>query len=231
MTSNTLHSELNLALQKANAATEELLSIGTFLTVEQVAVGCNSACCNFLNSSDHTRNAMLPWELMSEEERNGLISRVNIKLTRPEMSAELLHNEWMDMMISEGWRYGPLKDVNKKSDPMLLSYNDLIIEYRMLDVIISRIVSTLSDRISASTVSCCGNAHNAIFRRSFNDLSVEEKDLYFKINGKASELLALLKSVDSSNQHPPNEERATNVSLAIRHLEDAVYRAIKGLTS
>ena len=42
-----------------------------------------------------------------------------------EKIAENVHDVWAVGRISEGWRYGDVKDVEKKLTPLLVPYNEL----------------------------------------------------------------------------------------------------------
>lgn len=40
-------------------------------------------------------------------------------------NAEQLHQDWMDAYVAMGWTYGPVRDVEKKTHPDMVPYNDL----------------------------------------------------------------------------------------------------------
>ena len=80
-----------------------------------------------------------------------------------------------------------------------------------------------------------------LFRPRYRKLSDEEVALHDEIKGKAEELAELFAKIDTTPRatvpHPSEDvvthmalNRGANISLAVRHLEDAVYRAVKGLT-
>lgn len=46
-------------------------------------------------------------------------------LALTEKIAENVHDVWAVGRISEGWTYGPVKDVEKKITPLLVPYSDL----------------------------------------------------------------------------------------------------------
>lgn len=80
-----------------------------------------------------------------------------------------------------------------------------------------------------------------LFRPKYRQLTTDELDLHNEIKAKAGELAALFAKIDPApreSQPSPSVDllrhialnRGASVTLAIRHLEDAVYRAIKALT-
>ena len=42
-----------------------------------------------------------------------------------ELIAENVHEVWADGRVKEGWKYGEVKDSNKKETPCLVPYNQL----------------------------------------------------------------------------------------------------------
>lgn len=69
-----------------------------------------------------------------------------------------------------------------------------------------------------------------LFRKRYKKLTEAEVALHDAIKDKAEELHALFLSI-SPSMPDPVRDRGANVQLGIRHLEDAVYRAVKGLTA
>ncbi|MEM1395910.1 MAG: hypothetical protein AAGH38_00485 [Pseudomonadota bacterium] len=75
-------------------------------------------------------------------------------------------------------------------------------------------------------------AGDALFRKRYRQLTDDEVALHDRIKDKAAELAASFYEVAPIHQgHVADREKGANVQLAIRHLEDAVYRAVKALTS
>lgn len=83
---------------------------------------------------------------------------------------------------------------------------------------------------------------HSLFRTRYRQLSADEMALHDAIKGKADELAALFARIDTAPRVPlPSAgiavlehvslNRGAHVTLALRHLEDAVYRAVKALTA
>lgn len=78
-----------------------------------------------------------------------------------------------------------------------------------------------------------------LFRPRYRPLLASELALHDEIKAKASELARLFAQVPRHSASPVEANylenlagnRGANVTLAIRHLEDAVYRAVKALTT
>ena len=79
----------------------------------------------------------------------------------------------------------------------------------------------------------------ALFRKRYRQLSDEEMALHDAIKDSETELAELFGRIPRGG--PPSGasdfletiafNRGANVTLALRHLEDAVYRAVKALTT
>ena len=67
---------------------------------------------------------------------------------------------------------------------------------------------------------------SGLFRKRYRQLNDDELKLHDEIKDKADELHALFQRIDKTAVGA-----GRNVAIAVHHLEDAVYRAVKGLTS
>jgi hypothetical protein len=50
------------------------------------------------------------------------------------------HESWLAEKVANGWKYGPVKDPEKKEHPCMVAYESLPIEQRMKDYLFSSIV-------------------------------------------------------------------------------------------
>lgn len=72
------------------------------------------------------------------------------------------------------------------------------------------------------------------FRPRYRKLAAGELDLHDRIKAEAFQLLTTINNVPLVRKQAGQEvtgEEIANVKLAFRHLEDAVYRAVKALTA
>lgn len=77
-----------------------------------------------------------------------------------------------------------------------------------------------------------GTPAPSLFRKRYRQLSPEEVALHDEIKAKADELLELIcKACAPCSTYDLSAERERNRVLAVQHLEDAVYRTVKGLTA
>lgn len=78
----------------------------------------------------------------------------------------------------------------------------------------------------------------SLFRKRYRQLQPDELALHDAIKGKADELAQLFAQIPLHQLRPGMAlldqlavNNGANVTLALRHLEDAVYRAVKALTT
>jgi hypothetical protein len=82
------------------------------------------------------------WDDLDEETRRSAVSGVHGILdlgNTPEQS----HAGWMDFKIANGWVYGPVKDDELKTHPLLVPYSRLSSAARSKDALFHNICHTL----------------------------------------------------------------------------------------
>lgn len=65
--------------------------------------------------------ATLDWD----RSKASLVAGINRIIENPAETPEQNHNEWMKFRASEGWVYGPIKDMEKKTHPCMVPYSAL----------------------------------------------------------------------------------------------------------
>lgn len=54
------------------------------------------------------------------------------------------HESWLEVKRAEGWKYGPVKDIEKKEHNCFLPYDELPLEQRVKDVNFRNVVKTMA---------------------------------------------------------------------------------------
>jgi len=65
---------------------------------------------------------------------------VQVKTDNPSITAEGMHESWLEEKVAEGWRAGPVKDALKREHPCLVPYAELPLEQRRKDFLFAAIV-------------------------------------------------------------------------------------------
>jgi len=64
----------------------------------------------------------------------------------PNITAEQNHNNWMQFKASQGWKYGPVKDFDKKEHPDMVPFDQLpVVEKRkdIMDNVVRKLINQL----------------------------------------------------------------------------------------
>lgn len=226
----------------AAAAIEKTLStiIPGQLTIDDIAEACHEANRTYCQTiGDDSQPA---WAAAPDWQRASAADGVKFRLANPLSTPENSHENWLRDKERDGWKYGPVKDPVKKEHPCFVSYAELPKEQQEKDHIFVAVVDGLKAHLRKdlyagtpderqSDAPALAQEHS-LFRKRYRQLSPEEVQLHDQIKDKADELYTLFLKVSNIEAgQDQNRERGANVALAKRHLEDAVYRAVKGLTS
>ena len=66
-----------------------------------------------------------PWESAPEWQRESAINGVLFHLNNPDAGPEASHNSWLEEKKKDGWKWGSVKDPEKKEHPCFLPYEQL----------------------------------------------------------------------------------------------------------
>lgn len=106
--------------------------------VDEIAEIChevNAAYCRTLGDDSQPSWKDAPaWQ--QDSARNG----VQFHLANPKAAASHSHDNWMKEKIRDGWKYGPVKDPDKKEHPCFVPYEDLPPEQKMKDYLFKAVV-------------------------------------------------------------------------------------------
>ena len=113
------------------------------MNVESIARVCheiNRAYCQALGDDSQLR-----WEDAPAWQKESAVNGVNFHLANPGASTDRSHNEWLREKDAAGWKYGPVKDVDKKEHPCFVPYDELPVEQKAKDFLFRAVVEALKD--------------------------------------------------------------------------------------
>lgn len=87
--------------------------------------------------------SQLPWEYAPDWQKESAIKGVTFIATNPDSSPSASHDSWLNEKKDTGWKYGPVKDAEKKEHPCFVPYEELPLEQRLKDELFSQTVKTL----------------------------------------------------------------------------------------
>lgn len=80
----------------------------------------NRAYC--VGLGDHSQ---VPWEEAPDWQRESAIEGAKLISEYPETSPSASHQGWFEQKRKDGWKYGPVKDMEKKEHPCFVPFEDL----------------------------------------------------------------------------------------------------------
>jgi len=108
--------------------------------IARVAHEVNRAYCMAIG--DHSQPS---WEDAPEWQKDSAISGVMFNDLNTDVTPELSHASWMLQKLSNGWKFGPVKDPEKKEHPCMVPYKDLPLEQRVKDYLFIAVCKSLRD--------------------------------------------------------------------------------------
>jgi hypothetical protein len=84
------------------------------------------------------------WDAAPQWQKDSAINGVKFHSDNPTAKPSASHESWLKQKEDEGWKYGPIKDAEKKEHPCFVPYNQLPTEQKAKDYIFSAICTELS---------------------------------------------------------------------------------------
>lgn len=106
--------------------------------IAQVAHEINKAYCESIGDSTQTS-----WDAAPEWQKESAIKGVEFHLANPDASPSASHDSWLKQKEEDGWKYGEVKDAEKKEHPCFVPYEQLPIEQRSKDYLFKQVVHSL----------------------------------------------------------------------------------------
>ena len=108
------------------------------MTTEQIARICheaNRAYCRAIGDYSHQ-----PWLYTPPEIQASVINGVEAKMANPSMTPRQSHENWLRFKERQGWVYGPEKDLEARTHPCVLPYDQLPEADRVKDELFTAII-------------------------------------------------------------------------------------------
>lgn len=110
--------------------------------IARICHEANRAYCQALGDESH-----VGWQDAPAWQRESAQQGVMFVITHPDLTPEQAHENWMRQKSEDGWKYGPVKDAEKKEHPCMVGYVDLPLEQRLKDYLFCAIVLALTETV------------------------------------------------------------------------------------
>lgn len=107
--------------------------------VAKICHEANKAYCESLG--DKTQVA---WEQAPAWQRDSAIKGVDFNLKNPDAPASASHDSWLEVKKADGWKYGEVKDADKKEHPCYVPYDQLPEDQKAKDHLFKSIVAVFA---------------------------------------------------------------------------------------
>lgn len=106
--------------------------------IARIAHEVNRAYCKTIGD-----DSQVAWEEAPDWQKNSVKNGVEYHLNNPDSKASHSHENWMDVKIKEGWKWGHRKDPEKKEHPCMQAFEMLPKEQQTKDHLFLAVVRAL----------------------------------------------------------------------------------------
>ena len=106
--------------------------------IAEVAHETNMAYCHTIGDYSQTH-----WDLAQQWQKDSAINGVRFHIDNPDAGCSGSHENWLKEKYADGWKYGNVKDPDKKEHPCCVPYDELPAEQRVKDALFVGVVKAL----------------------------------------------------------------------------------------
>jgi len=83
------------------------------------------------------------WKDAPEWQKNSAINGVKFHIADPDAGPSASHESWLEEKYADGWKYGEVKDPEKKEHPCCVPYDELPLEQQVKDALFVGVVRAM----------------------------------------------------------------------------------------
>ena len=113
----------------------------SMMTVEQIAEVAhetNRAYCHTIGD-----DSQIPWDGAPQWQKESSIKGVKFQIENPDAGQSAQHEAWLKDKEADGWKYGEVKDPEKKEHPCCVPYEELPESQKVKDALFVGVVRAL----------------------------------------------------------------------------------------
>jgi hypothetical protein len=100
------------------------------------------------HNAAHGDASLPPWEQAYDWQIEASLKAVEFHRQHPDASPAAIHDAWVAQKHATGWVYGPEKDADQRTHPMMVPYDDLPPHEQAKDHIAAALVRALVSDVS-----------------------------------------------------------------------------------
>ena len=113
------------------------------MKITTIAMLCHSINATYcLSQGDDSQPA---WDEAPQWQKDSAMLGVEMHLNHPDATPEQSHESWYAQKEAEGWKYGEVKDAEKKEHPCFLPYAELPASQKAKDYLFKAVVGLMKD--------------------------------------------------------------------------------------
>lgn len=113
--------------------------------IARVAHEINKAYCDSIGETP----AQPSWNDAPEWQRSSALNGVDFHIENPDALPSASHESWMKQKTEEGWKYGPVKDAEKKEHPCYVPYEELPTAQKSKDFLFKSVIHELKQFLNS----------------------------------------------------------------------------------
>ena len=104
--------------------------------IAKVVHNVNRAFC--ITMGDNSQEI---WENAPQWQKDSVINAIN-RIMENDSTPEQVHEMWMEEKLRSGWVYGDVKDVELKTHPCIVPYNELSHDQKVKDHLVKAVIDS-----------------------------------------------------------------------------------------
>lgn len=102
------------------------------------------------------------WDQAPDWQKASALAGVDMHLANPDATPENSHESWLAQKTADGWKYGPVKDAEKKEHPCCVPYAELPPEQKAKDYLFRAVVHSLKGIPDSVPVAAAGSSFTPV---------------------------------------------------------------------
>lgn len=111
----------------------------THLEIARTAHEINRSYCIAIGD-----DSQKPWDESPDWQKDSAVDGIAFTLGHPDATPRDSHESWKKFKLADGWKYGEVKDAEKKEHPCMVEYEHLPLSQRIKDNLFQTTVRTLA---------------------------------------------------------------------------------------